>query len=231
MNKTFSVDDTLEMINTFGYVQFDAGKLNDPDQYLLSLVSSFAEPISYFDQPLIMDVVPRDGANPASYAGTAKLDLHTDVSWVSVPPRYVVMMCIDPGDGSGVPLVSDGWKGLADLPRDTIEQLKAQEVTFAAPSHVDHWGCTAPIISQYDARYQIRFRSDLLTEDTTNAIDLFREAIKKHAIQLVISPGSVWIVDNYRVLHGRTEINMSSKRALKRMYALANPGCLESIET
>lgn len=221
MSKSFTRHSISFAIDTMGYVQLDAVDVSDPNNYLINLVSSFAKPISYFGQPIIMDVSPKEGANPASYAGTGKLDLHTDISWFSVPPMYIAMMCIDPGDGSGVPLIADGWKALADLDNDTIEILKTHEVSFAAPNHVNHWGHTAPILSQPSGKYQIRFRSDLLRDEATEAIDLFSKAVNKYAIHMEILPGSIWIVDNYRMLHGRTAINnnMSSKRFLKRLYA------------
>jgi alpha-ketoglutarate-dependent taurine dioxygenase len=219
--KSFAIRTVLSAIETIGYFQFDAGVLADPNKYLLDLVSSFATPLSYFDQPIIMDVTPKEGAEPASYAGRGKLDLHTDISWFSVPPKYVAMMCIHPGDIGGVPLVADGFEALADLDPVTIELLKNRDVSFAAPSHVNHSGHTAPIISMKDKNYQIRFRSDLLRDQKTEAIDLFSKAIDRHALHLTIAPGSVWILDNYRILHGRTSINgdLRSRRFLKRIYA------------
>jgi alpha-ketoglutarate-dependent taurine dioxygenase len=221
MNRNALKDFILSGIHSVGYVQLEAAEVQDPDIYLLELMSSFARPISYFDQPIIMNVKPIKGANPASYAGIGKLDLHTDITWFSTPPKYIVMMCISVGEGGGIPLISDGWKALESIDGDTIESLKAHMVSFAAPSHVQYQGHTAPILTQYDGKFRIRYRSDLLREDATEAINLFSKAVHKQATQLAISPGSIWIVDNYRVLHGRTAIDagINSHRFLKRVYA------------
>jgi len=212
----------VSTIEAAGFIEIAPVRTSDPDSFLTDLVGSFAKPVSYFNQPMIMDVRPKKGANPASYAGTGKLDLHTDISWYSTPPMYIAMICIDPGERGGVPLISDGWKALTDLDQSTVEQLKSREVRFAAPDHVNYSGHTAPIVSQIEGKYRIRFRPDLLKDTMSDSIDRFINAVNKRGRNIVVSPGSIWIADNYRMLHGRTEIpsDVSSKRFFKRMYAI-----------
>ena len=76
-----SQSEIVSSIERTGFIEIDPVTTKDPDRFLSELLSSFAKPVSYFDQPLIMDVRPKEGANPASYAGTGRLDLHTDISW------------------------------------------------------------------------------------------------------------------------------------------------------
>jgi len=95
-------------------------------------------------------------------------------------------------------------------------------VRFVAPDHVNYSGHTAPIVSQNKDKYRIRFRPDLLKDTISEGIERFLNAANQRARNIVVSPGSIWIVDNYRMLHGRTEISsdVGSKRFFKRMYAI-----------
>ncbi len=48
----------------------------------------------------------------------------------------------------------------------------------------------------------------------------YLDAIHKHLIYVNVSPGSVYVFDNERMLHGRTELKagLESDRFFKRMY-------------
>ncbi|HXW01161.1 MAG TPA: TauD/TfdA family dioxygenase, partial [Anaerolineae bacterium] len=77
-----------------------------------------------------------------------------------------------------------------------------------------------PIITEQAGKLQVRFRYDLLEEPEPPIRNYFT-AIKQHILQLKISPGSIFVFDNHRMLHGRTELKagLESNRFFKRMYA------------
>ncbi|MBI1877953.1 MAG: TauD/TfdA family dioxygenase [Chloroflexi bacterium] len=52
-------------------------------------------------------------------------------------------------------------------------------------------------------------------------VSRFFEAIKQRLVKLNVAPGSLFIFDNDRMLHGRTELKagLTSNRFFKRMYA------------
>lgn len=213
--------DPLAEIEKSGYVYVDNIGLADPNGSLKNFVSAFARPISYLDLPLVMDLKPQPGFQPASYAGTGEFDLHTDLTWYENPPKYIAMFCVShEAAGGGIPLLADGWSALNALAETDIHFLKTHPVAFPPPDHIDYAPFQGPIITEQAGKLQVRFRYDLLEEPETPIRNYFA-AIKQHLLQLKISPGSIFVFDNHRMLHGRTELKagLESNRFFKRMYA------------
>jgi len=203
-----------------GYVLIENRGLEDPDKSLEEVVSSIAEPISYLGLPLVMDLKPQPGFQPASYAGTGEFDMHTDLTWYEKPPKYIGMFCVsNESAGGGIPLLADGWKALEELSEEDAEYLKTQPVTFPPPSHINYPPLSGPIVNEQDGKLVIRFRYDMLTNPAP-PVRNYLDAIHKHLIYVNVSPGSVYVFDNERMLHGRTELKagLESDRFFKRMY-------------
>jgi len=215
--------DILAEIEKSGYAYIANPGLANPDESLRELVSSFARPIAYLDLPLVMDLRPKPGFQPASYAGTGEFDLHTDLTWYEKPPKYIAMFCVArESAGGGIPLLADGWQALASLAEADIHFLKTRPMTFPTPTHIDYAPLHGPIITEQDGRLQIRFRYDLLA-DPPPPVRRYFKAINNHVIHLDVSPGSIFVFDNHRMLHGRTELKagLNSDRFFKRMYGEA----------
>jgi gamma-butyrobetaine dioxygenase len=213
----------LKELEASGYVFIRNVGLDDPDEALRNYLSSFAEPISYLGLPLVMDLKPQPGFQPASYAGIGEFDLHTDLTWYEKPPKYIAMFCIaNEADGGGIPLLADGWQVLASLAEADVQYLKTEPVTFPPPSHIDYPPLSGPIVNEQNGKPVIRFRYDLL-DNPPPPITRFFEAVQAHTIYLDVSPGTIYIFDNERMLHGRTELKagLESNRFFKRMYGEA----------
>lgn len=190
---------------------------------LVALARQVGRIVSFNGQPLIMDVKPRPGHFAGSSRGWGAFPLHTDVSWVQDPPRYVIMGCVHPGEGGGASLVADAlaaWKLLTARDR---AWLKKKDVVFYPPSHVE-----APTLSSPIARMQgsPKFRFKLVAGDIPQPppIANWASALKRVSWAFLPEAGTVWILDNHRVLHGRTSITAggNSMRWLKRVYASTN---------
>ena len=213
--------DVLQEIEKNGYARLEGGDLNDPNAALEALVSEFAEPIAYLGLPMVMDLKPQPGYQPASFAGTGKFDMHTDLSWYEKPARYIGMFCVHPESaGGGIPLLSDGWAAFADMDAEDAHYLTTAGVTFPPPSHIDYAPLTGPIISQKTGRKIVRFRFDMLDQPAP-PIQRYFEAINDHIFEVEVSPGTMFVFDNDRMLHGRTQLkaDMASDRFFKRIYA------------
>lgn len=210
-----------QQIKESGYACIEDIGLDDPNGALKDVVSSVATPISYLDLPLVMDLQPQPGYQPASFAGTGVFDLHTDLSWFEKPPKYIAMFCVSPESaGGGIPLLADGWKALADLDEADATYLKTEPVTFHPPSHIDYTPLSGPIISEkQDDTIMVRFRYDML-DNPAPAVTHYRQATNDNVIFIDAKPGMIFIFDNDRMLHGRTELQggMTSDRHFKRMY-------------
>jgi alpha-ketoglutarate-dependent taurine dioxygenase len=212
--------DLYQEIEKNGYVRLDGLGLDDPNQILEQAIASFAKPIAYLGLPMVMDLKPQPGFQPASYAGTGEFDMHTDLTWFEQPPPYIGMFCVNMETAQGgIPLLSDGWQALADLVEADVAYLKSEVVTFPPPDHIDYPALTSPIITERQGKLMVRFRYDLLT-DPAPPIRRYFEAINRHIIQVEVKPGSMFIFDNDRMLHGRTELKagLNSDRHFKRIY-------------
>lgn len=212
--------DLLKEIKENGYVLIKNAGSDDPDKTLETALATFAHPISYLGLPLVMNLKPKPGFQPASYAGTGVFDLHTDLSWFEKPPKYIAMFCVMPESaGGGIPLLADGWQALNSLSPQDVAYLKSHPVTFPPPDHIDYPPLTGPIVTDRTEGPFIRFRYDLL-DNPTQPIQNFFAAVNEHLIQVEVTSGSMFIFDNDRMLHGRTELKggMSSDRHFKRLY-------------
>lgn len=205
----------LAGIKETGFVQLDPIATSDPDALLLDVLGSSFQPVTHFDNPMIMDLRPRRGMDPTSYAGTARVAMHTDRAYVPRPPRYIAMMCIVPGGGE--PEIADGAAAAAMLDAASKKELREREFPFRQSADNTRVGFTGPILTG-DA---IRFRRDLLPAHAGPAVTALVRALRRTARPLDIRSGSIWIVDNHRVLHGRAALHggIASKRHLKRVYA------------
>lgn len=210
----------LKAIQEDGYVLVKDVGLDDPDQALETAIAAFARPISYLELPLVMDLKPKPGFQPASYAGTGVFDLHTDLSWFEKPPKYIAMFCVMPESaGGGIPLLADGWQALNSLDAADVAYLQTHPITFPPPDHIDYPALTAPIITAREEGPFIRFRYDLL-DNPPQPVQNFFAAVNDNLIHVDVSPGSMFIFDNDRMLHGRTELKggLTSDRHFKRLY-------------
>ena len=212
--------DLRQEIEQHGYVHLENVGLDNPDRSLEDVVASIAEPIAYLGLPMVMDLKPQPGFQPASYAGVGEFDLHTDLTWHEKPPRYIGMFCVSlEAAGGGIPLLADGWKALEELSEEDVSYLKTQPVAFPPPSHINYPPLKAPIVGEREGRLVIRFRYDLL-KDPPPAARNYLAATHRHLIHLNVSPGAIFVFDNERMLHGRTELKagLTSDRFFKRMY-------------
>jgi hypothetical protein len=137
------------------------------------------------------------------------------------------MFCVShESAGGGIPLLADSRQALAAMDEADVAYLKTQPITFPPPSHINYPPLTGPIITERDnGELFIRFRYDML-ENPAPAVRNFNRTVNDQVIRLDISPGTVFIFDNERMLHGRTELKagLQSDRFFKRMYGKPRMG-------
>lgn len=210
----------LQELEEQGFAVIENAGFEDPNKILETTMADIAHPISYLGLPMVMDLQPQPGYQPASFAGTGVFNLHTDLTWHEKPPKYLGMYCVAyESAGGGIPLLSDGWKAFHDLDEADQMALQKDSVSFTPPSHIDYPDLSGPIISGESERPFVRFRYDMLT-DPAPYVTRYDQAVNRHVFEVRVSPGSIFIFDNYRMLHGRTELQggMTSDRHFKRIY-------------
>ncbi|SEH02393.1 Taurine dioxygenase, alpha-ketoglutarate-dependent [Nonomuraea solani] len=152
-------------------------------------------------------------ADRLGYAGfgTRELHPHTDASALARPPRLVMLVCIQPAESGGESCVVDGAAVYADLAARApgfLQRLRRPgTVRFGDPGY---WGSVfEPTV---DGRVTVRLRLDGLehfTEPVDEAVPVLRAVISRYERDLPLRPGQGYVLDNWRMLHGRREFRGS----------------------
>lgn len=193
------------------------------DELLLDQLSRFFNPKSYYAQPILMNVKPLPGSKPKSSTGIEAFPLHTDTSWSADPPMYMSMYCVHEGSlGSGVPLIADGLAAISSLSDSMLDELKNNLFEFKPPLESLGPGTISPIIRLSDNKLSIRFRRDMMFPANSEILDIFARHVEDYTKPLPQLRNSLIILDNRRMLHGRTAISrgFESDRHYIRVYGL-----------
>jgi alpha-ketoglutarate-dependent taurine dioxygenase len=146
--------------------------------------------------------------------------LHSDEAFLAHPCRYVLLhcWCADP-DGGGESLLAsrNAIEASADLP--TLLALRAH--AFAYPSG------EAPVLSPQLLRYnraeiegQARRSGRAVALASRSWLDQFDALFDTIALTITLAEGDLLLIDNHRVLHGRSAFAPGSPRLLKRIRVL-----------
>ena len=162
---------------------------------------------------------------PAYFTSTA-FPLHTDMSYVANPPRYVLMLCLaaDAG-GGGDSVVSDFAKAWDLLSSAHRAELAAAQFSFKRPPNTPEGDAGGLPVAHVTPEWSMwRFRLDSMTapERAWEAVNAFNETLHQLAETFVLAPGDLLIVDNHRMAHGRSAFEPSpdaAPRHLLRAYA------------
>ncbi len=162
---------------------------------------------------------------PAYFTSTA-FPLHTDMSYVANPPRYMLMLCLvaDAG-GGGDSVVSDFAKAWGLLPAAHQAELTAAQFGFRRPPNTPAGDVGQLPVARLTPEWSMwRFRLDGMTvpERAREAVDAFHGALHQLAETFVLAAGDLVVVDNHRMAHGRTAFQPTpgtTPRHMLRAYA------------
>lgn len=224
--------------NGFGVI---CGMPCDSDSVLLSVASVFgtAEAVGN-GNVLIYDVVPEDGKDqelPISRTRKA-FPLHTDGSAILVPPDYVILACCvaAPKHAGGATIIvtaQDVAGCVRKIGGDDALSALGDAVYPLRLMHAGEWHIhEVPILEVTDRETRIRYRdgmldqadSERLTSRHRNAFRIL-ETVLRHQIRtqtFQLAPGDLLALNNWRVLHGRTQVREGYDRRLRRMKIRAS---------
>jgi gamma-butyrobetaine dioxygenase len=177
-------------------------------------------------------------AKPGDLSMTGRaLEPHVDNPYRLPAPGYIFLHCLENSAAGGESLVVDGFNAASRLQAaapDAFRALTTMPVIFRyAPDDDDaileHFG---PLIElRSDGRlHRVRFhnRSDQVAVADPERLSTyyaarraFAELIWSDALMLrfKLQSGEAYVVDNYRLLHGRTEIDLATgSRHLRQCY-------------
>jgi alpha-ketoglutarate-dependent taurine dioxygenase len=161
-----------------------------------------------------------------------ELRVHTEASYLSLPPKYLALWCVQPAQcGGGFTTLADGEEFLRTLTEQEQKLLLKPRYKFANKDRTRK--ITAPILEFYQHKLMFRFSFNILAHDnpspniSTKATisdpflkDICHRFVKffedRH-IAVRMEKNSLLIWDNYRMLHARTKYSDSS-RHLERIW-------------
>lgn len=156
----------------------------------------------------------RPNSLSATYS-TGSFPFHVDTAHWIVPCRYIVLGCVDPGDGNRRTLLLDtATLLLSDEQRQQLERTPLRVVN-------GRQSFFSTITKQ--GRSFVRYDPGCMraaTCDGERALAVLAAAARSDRVtEIRWRKGNVLIVDNWRVLHGRSGANVSDpRRTLLRVY-------------
>jgi hypothetical protein len=175
-----------------------------------------------------------------SHANNLAFELHTDRSFLKEgrPEFQLLQSVYNPSGYGGLSEVANIDEAIAALePNDaqkTIRLLSEENFLFPAPPHSNPQGgdmvqgaILDPMPSNRGQHF-IRFRQDGLvsiTKEAGNAVVSLVNVLNKVKKQFLLQDGQILVTDNWRALHGRTNIlsNPTRPRELNKSYVDISP--------
>ena len=166
---------------------------------------------------LHVEEVVVDVTSASLVKSSAGLSLHTDHHRADVIAWY----CIAQSDEGGVTLLADGlaaYESLPPLHQRVLERVTLEEHSVFRGDTERH-----PIVSTKYERTRIYYSYWLadtsLPVDQRAALDAFEVAVQRiPRLELRLEPGDILAIDNGRMLHGRSSIEGSKSRHLRRYW-------------
>jgi gamma-butyrobetaine dioxygenase len=175
----------------------------------------------------------RSVVNPTNLAYTGLgLGVHTDNPYREPTPTLQLLHCLSSSAGGGENTLVDAFRVAADLPREHFELLASNPICFRYADEEAELEAETSVISadargdvqavHYNTRSCAPFRlPEELVEPYYAAYQGFGRMLEeeKYRIRFKLEPGDLFIVDNLRVLHGRTGYSEAGERHLQGCYA------------
>jgi hypothetical protein len=215
-----------------------SGVAVESDDALLDVVSAVGAPSGQGNGGgVIYDVTPQ--AEGTDFSRTAqRFPLHTDSTFLPEPHAYIALACVEaPAAGGG----GESCMVSADVLRDELTQRCGEDVVQALsepafPFVIQEPGgeralhLLAILETGADGPPRVRYRLDAIVRALQEhelvlgprhaaALEALEEVLGDPDLQVrfALRPGDVLIVDNHRMLHGRSEIDEGAQRLLRRI--------------
>ena len=162
--------------------------------------------------------------SPALVTSSEGLPPHTDHHL----SHYILWHCVTQDSQGGHSIMVDGLRIFRSMPsevREVLRSIRLKEHTVFQGDLGHH-----PLIYETEdgegIYYSVLFEptdfwlaNDVLSDEQRIAFDAFNEAVKEAISDSIkLDPDECLVVDNGRILHGRTAIHDESNRLLKRYW-------------
>lgn len=204
-------------------------------EFALNILAKYANPIVVYNNHGIWKKIPVDiNVNPEKVGGTGYIPSHIDCVNATNPPDYVAFYCEreDPL-GGGISILSNFLKAALEMQKEhqlELSQTFLREGAFFNLSNIGREYNPFPIIQYADngtikwVRYTGK-RHDIESEVNMEILSEFKRLVEKNTKRIMLRTGSMLIVNQHIVGHGRmalgkgqNEINIDMRRCLWQMF-------------
>jgi gamma-butyrobetaine dioxygenase len=196
-------------------------------------VGSFLGEIRVTSWGEVFDVISMPEANSVAYT-SLPLVTHTDEGYRDPAPTVQLQHFLVADAAGGASTLVDGFRVAEDLRRDRPDLFELLATTILdfhfADATAEHHG-RGPVISVHPdgSIRQIRYsnHSALPFRIPVDRMEAYYEAYRtfgkmresdQYCLRIALGAGDMYIVDNHRVLHGRTGFSSSGARHLQSCY-------------
>jgi len=165
------------------------------------------------------DLSRRD--EPTSF-GMRDLGLHTEMAFHRVRPTYVLLFCIK-NDGTTKTTFSSSKKILDGLDASTRHTLSLPLYKIHPPRSytLPYPAFWKPVLYHKNSlAFAEHCFTEFQTEEARKAYIRMVSRAHQYKEGIVLEPGDLLMIDNRTTVHGRSSIDPSSSRWLKRLYVL-----------
>ena len=192
---------------------------------LLAVARSLGEPVGYVQEHgggLVQDIVP-DRANEGRQLSTSSsvvLEWHTETAFHPHKPRYLLLLCLR-GDPAARTMLCSIAHVLPHLDPATIAILREArfrtrpDASFLEEGTVGELGPPMTVVTGNAAELTFTYDEDLMvgTDAAAQAaLDRLGRAVRAHATAVVLEAGDLLVIDNHRVVHGRSPFHAAFRR-------------------
>jgi len=179
-------------------------------------------------EDLKTDNTTNDNTDQLGYTDAA-VELHTDMPFIEVPPRYQILQCMTKAERGGDSMLADARQAalhLRDRDRHAFDMLTQTPVLFHRQQQKYESKVTFPILTFTDGEFA-QARTSYFTfaplampydqmEQWYRAYQKFTRIIEDYQYSFLLEPGDFVLYDNFRMLHGRT--SFAGARWMRGIY-------------
>jgi L-asparagine oxygenase len=180
---------------------------------LLTVACLLGEPIGYVQEHgggLVQDIVPAPhcASRQVSTSSAVTLAWHTETAFHPHKPRFVLLLCLR-GDPAATTLLCSIVDVLPFLDAQTVAVLgqprfrTRPDESFLAHGSTSELGPPMPVLDGNRFTYD----EDLMVgidDEAQAALDQLGSVVRSQATALVLEAGDLLVIDNERVVHGRS---------------------------
>lgn len=221
------LNNIFKLFNSYGYLIIQSKDIIDPVSSLVSIGRCFGQTIHHnlSDSSGVHPVWYIPGFTEYANTTTCSVPVHTDGSFREHPPKIMLVHCKIPAEKGGYTRIAsakDVYRHLKTLDPDVLRGLFLKDA-FTAKR--DNRQAEKPVFLCKNNRIQMFYRSGNDIKITIHPkakkgyLEIERFLVNpNNYIEFRLEAGQTLILDNTRLLHGRTSFSKDSPRKLYELW-------------